>query len=135
MTGGRVKAVCGAAFSLALMFTNVAEARPVTVKPGAEVGLLNVALFRHYDCKPIKVVIKVVQAPKHGTLRQVRATLNPADAKSGDDFFGRCNGKKLQSLAYMYRANSGYKGKDRVVLRVMASTDGSGNYGFEIVVE
>ncbi|MFC3641220.1 hypothetical protein [Aquibium oceanicum] len=117
------------------LFSAAAQAGQVNVKAGSEVGLLNFALFESYKCKPIKAVIKVVVAPKHGTLRQVRANLDPADADSADYYDALCSGTKLQSIMFLYKANAGYKGRDRVVLRALASTDGSGDYSFDIIVE
>ena len=129
------RAVAAVALAFALLIPATAEAAQVKVKAGQEAAILNVALWRGPFCTPLKVVMKVVQAPRHGTLREVRATLDPAKGKGGHDHFAKCHGRAMPSLAYVYRPNSGFRGKDKVVLRVLAAEDGSGTYYFDIAVE
>lgn len=119
----------------ALLLPAMANAAQVKARSGQEVGLLNISLHQNPYCRPIKPVIKIVEAPKHGSLRQVRATLDPATADSGNDHFAMCNGKAMPSLLFIYRSAAGFRGRDRVVLRLLAAEDGMGSYSFDIVVD
>lgn len=128
-----------AALALAAMFApgitidaKAAERR--TVKSGGEVLLANYFMYQPVDCKPLKVTVKVVKPPMHGSLRQAAATADPLKAQATTAHFANCSGTPIRSTAFYYRAKNGFRGKDRVVLRLIGF-EGGGTSHFDITVD
>lgn len=106
-----------------------------TVKAGGEVFLRSFYRYRTRDCSPMKVTISIDRPPAHGTLRQAVGYSDPYKATRTTSWDGRCNGVKIRATKFYYRAPKGFRGKDRVVLRMLGFNGGASSLHFNIVVE
>src|SRR5262245_61334447 len=74
-----------------------------------------VAIHSRFDnnCRPSRVVIKVIDAPKNGAVTSEPADyLVPAQNRAGVKQPPQCVGKKLQGVAVFYQSKPGFKGSD-----------------------
>lgn len=110
-------------------------ARHVTVQGSKTVGLRYYMRFRNRDCKPRKVVVKIIKEPEHGTLIRKKGMRDPYDSGTTTGWGARCTGVKIPTIEFFYRANKGYRGKDHVILRPIGLHSMGVNHHFRITVE
>jgi hypothetical protein len=87
-------------------------AASATVQSGVESRL---AQHMRYvkDCEPVRVVIKILVAPKNGTLTTQPADLTvPPKNGAGEVQPAECVGKTVPGLVIFYQSNPGFVGQD-----------------------
>lgn len=112
---------------------SVAAERRV-VKSGGEVALMVYSAYGE-KCKSLKATVVVVKAPKHGSLRQSSGFMDPYKSKATNSWESPCSGHRIRATVFHYKAKKGFRGKDRVVLRMIADRVGDASDHFDITVE
>lgn len=107
-------------------------ARSVVVKSGETILLRAYYRNRWRDCKSMKVTVKIVKEPEHGTVWQTSGYRDPYKATTTTGS-GRCSGVKTRAYEFRYRSKKGFRGKDHVILRPIGFMNGV-NQHFRITV-
>jgi hypothetical protein len=89
-----------------------AESR--TLQSGVKTQIATHSRFDR-ECRPTPVEIKVVAAPKNGTVTsEPKDMVVPAQNNRGEKQPPKCVGKAIQALAVFYQSNAGFTGEDSV---------------------
>lgn len=89
----------------------------VTIESGQEVLLHYFGRFDSRTCRSRPVTVKIVKRPDHGKLYSKNLSIDPADGYTNGFFANRCNGTRIPTEGYYYRAPKNFRGKVHIILR------------------
>jgi hypothetical protein len=107
-----MKSVLPASIVLALLPPTLAAAETATVAPGVK---SQITTHMSYDgqCKPFRVVIETLAAPKNGTVTtEPKDIVVPATTPRGGQQQSKCVGQTIRGVAIFYQSKPGFTGQD-----------------------